>query len=559
MTLCVTIARTRHKRTIEEHRKVAEAGATLAELRLDYIGGTVNLTRLLGDRPTPVVITCRRPEDGGRWQKTEEERQMLLRTAIASGVEYVDLEFDIASRIPRYGRTKRIISLHNFEETPDDLETIHRELAALDADIVKIACLVNSWNDVKRLIDLMQNADVPTIAIAMGDMGVVTRVFAPRWGAPFTYCVYSSERKVAPGQLTFDQMREIYRVETIDGDTEIFGVIADPVGHSYSPLIHNAAFAEQGINARYIPFRVPAEDLGRFLQWCPEAGVRGLSVTIPHKEAVVQYLSQAEQAVSLIGAVNTVVFDDQYQLVGYNTDYRAAMDSLTIGLRNQGRPTDNPFAGRSALLLGAGGVCRAIASGLRSRNVTTYISSRTAERADELAKAFNATSVSWDQRHNCGVDMLINGTPVGMFPEVDETPYSPDNWNSRMLVFDTVYNPEQTLLLKQARAVGCPAISGMEMFIRQAAYQYKLFTRQDAPVEVMINTLRRAISPINYRDLPQERDAQTEEIIASVEANSDAPAVSNLSESNDAELAAVRAADTKIESTNDDTGEANRT
>lgn len=505
--ICVTIARTRHKHTINEHQRLANEGAELVELRLDYIGRkSIDLTKLIKERPTPVVVTCRRKEDGGRWNRSEDERMMLLRSAIAMGVEYVDLEFDVAVKIPRYGKTKRIVSLHNFEGTPDDLEDIHRELAAMDADIVKIATYANSFEDVKRMLDLMANAKVPTIGISMGETGTLTRILASRYNAPFTYCVYDSERRVAPGQLSFHQMKNVYRVDTIDTNTMLFGVVADPVAHSYSPLIHNAAFAHENLNARYIPFRVAPEDLREFLEWCPANGVRGLSVTIPHKETIMPFLNRAETAAQEIGAVNTIVFDTDGQLLGFNTDYRAAMDCLNEAMKLR-TANPEPFKGMQALLMGAGGVSRAIGYGLRNRGAAVFISSRDMQRSERLAAQFNATPLPWNSRYEIRPGILVNGTPVGMFPDLDSTPYDVKDLDGRTVVFDTVYNPEQTLLLKMARAADCQTISGIEMFIRQAAYQYKLFTGKDAPYKEMVRVLRKAISPINYMDLPEEDES----------------------------------------------------
>jgi 3-dehydroquinate dehydratase/shikimate dehydrogenase len=300
--LCVTVARTRHKHTIQEHLDVAAEGAKLVELRLDYIARSIDLSRLLKNRPTPVVVTCRRKEDGGRWERSEEDRLMLLRQTIAQGVDYVDLEEDTAVKIPRYGKTKRIVSLNNFEGTPDDLEAIHQRLSKLDADIVKIAVKANSFADAARVIELMKNAKVPTIGIAMGDYGSLTRILGPRYGAPFTYCVFNPDRRVAPGQLSFHDMKHVFRVETITRKTKLFGVVADPVAHSYSPLIHNAAFESNGLDFRYLPFRVAAEDIAPFLRWCQQEEIGGLSVTIPHKQSVLPLLTQAEAAAQGIGA-----------------------------------------------------------------------------------------------------------------------------------------------------------------------------------------------------------------------------------------------------------------
>lgn len=266
--LCVTIGRTRHKAMIAEYQHLAEQGADLVEMRLDFIGRHIDLSRLLAKRPCPVVITCRRREDGGRWEKPETERLMILRSVIASGVDFVDLEEDIAGSIPRYGSTKRIVSLHNFEETPQELDAIHARLASLDADVVKIATMANSFADCIRMLDLVKRATIPTIGLCMGDIGVITRIMALYYGAPFTYTTMSAERKIAPGQITFETMRDRYRPQEITDETRLFGVVADPVAHSLSPLIHNAAFQHDKLDCRYIPFRVPAEDLSLFLEWC---------------------------------------------------------------------------------------------------------------------------------------------------------------------------------------------------------------------------------------------------------------------------------------------------
>src|ERR1041384_2723686 len=168
--ICVSIGRGRHRHVIAEHKHLVEQGAQLVELRLDYINGQINLKRVLPDRPGPVIITIRRAQDGGKYGGKEEDRLMLLRTAIAEGVEYIDLEEDIAGSIPRYGKTKRIVSLHDFRKTPDNLEEIHARLSTLDADIVKISTLADHPHDNLRILRLVKESEIPTVGICMGDM-----------------------------------------------------------------------------------------------------------------------------------------------------------------------------------------------------------------------------------------------------------------------------------------------------------------------------------------------------------------------------------------------------
>jgi 3-dehydroquinate dehydratase / shikimate dehydrogenase len=494
--ICVSIGRSRHKHLLAEYHELVKRGAKLVELRLDYVASRLNLQRLLKDRPCPVVITCRREADGGKFSGSEEARQMVLREAIALQAEYVDLEDDVADRIPRYGKSKRIISYHNFRHTPDNLDEIYNRLAQLDADVVKITTMAHNPHDNVRMLEMVKQAQLPTVGMCMGDIGTPSRILMARYGAPFTYATFHHERALAPGQLAFDQMTEVYRYESINADTEVYGVIADPIAHSLSPHIHNAALADRGINAVYVPFRVPVDALSQFIKDVPKLGVKGLSVTIPHKETVARHVTKVTPAVKGIKAANTLVFRDG-DVLGCNTDCTAAMGSLEDAMG--GIVGDkSPLSEKRVLLLGAGGVSRAIAFGLKQRSARTIIASRTRDRADKLAAEFNAKAVDWNARHTVPADVVVNGTPIGMHPNVDETPYNRSYLKPSMLVFDTVYNPESTLLIKEARSHGCHTVTGVEMFVRQAGLQFNLFTGKEPPLEVMRATLKRVTGPVKY-------------------------------------------------------------
>jgi 3-dehydroquinate dehydratase / shikimate dehydrogenase len=488
--ICVSIGRGRHKQMIAEHQHLASQGAQLVELRLDYIRRNVSLKRLLQGRPCPVVMACRREQDGGRWTGSENARQILLRSAIVEGTDYIDLEEDIANDIQRYGETKRIISYHNFQELPNNLEELHQRMCDQDADIVKIAAMAHHPKDNLRMLRLIRNSPVPTVGICMGDIGIPTRILAGKFGAPFTYATFHHERTLAPGQLSYRQMSDIYGYDRIGPDTEVYGVVADPIGHSLSPLIHNAAFQELEQNKVYVPFRVPEEYLDEFCDSCEELGIKGLSVTIPHKQAIMSYVSNIEGAARDIGAVNTILFRDG-ERQGYNTDYHAAMESIFEGIgESEGQ---NPLAGRLVLVLGAGGVARAIAYGLKQRDADVVIANRTESRAKELSQHLNCRWVEWSARHSIKAGLLVNCTPMGMHPHVDESPFHRHYLRRQMVVFDTVYNPEQTLLIKQAREQGCRTVTGVDMFVRQAAMQFELFTQQSPPIPMMLEQVRSAI------------------------------------------------------------------
>jgi 3-dehydroquinate dehydratase/shikimate dehydrogenase len=493
--ICVSIGRGRHRHMIAEHRFLAEAGIRLVELRVDYIQAPVQIKRLLRDRPCPVIVTCRRGSEGGRWAGSEEARRLVLRTAIVEGADYVDLEDDIAGSIPRYGSTKRIVSHHDFTRTPADLTLLHKRLAGMDADVVKIAALANHPLDNLRMLEMVHAGRCPTIGICMGEIGVPTRILSGRAGSPFTFATFTEDRLLAPGQIGWRQMRDVYRYDAINSRTRIYGVVADPVGHSLSPIVHNAALAAAGIDAVYLPFRVPAEHLDEFLVSAGRWPLAGLSVTIPHKETVLRHCAVEDEFVRSIRAANTLTFSPQ-GIAAHNTDATAAVESLEAALRDQ----ESTFDGggdrvRTALVLGAGGAARALAFGLRQRNVDVTVAARTVERARKIAADVGCKAVDWVQRYRFEYDCIVNATPVGMHPNVDEAPYDAEHLRPYMVVFDTVYNPESTLLVKTAREIGCRTVTGVDMFVRQAAIQFRIWHGRDPDLQVMRDALKRSTAP----------------------------------------------------------------
>lgn len=495
--ICVTIGRGRHASLIEEWKAAAAAGAELVELRIDCLRREPELKRIFAERPTPVVFTIRRGADGGLWRGNEDKRQQLIREAIVLGVEYIDLEMDIASKIRRFGKTKRIVSYHNMKGTPEDISDIAEQCDEMDADVVKVAMLAQSVADASRVLELGKSAAVPTIPIAMGDLGTFTRILGAKFGAPFTYAGFNPERMFAPGMLHYPVLKRDYCYDDINADTEVYAVIGDPIEQSLSPAIHNPAYRELGLNKVMVPLLIPGNDLINSLKALEWLGIKGMSVTIPHKEAIVALLNSKDGAVERTLSCNTVVIEGD-KWVGHNTDYRAAIDSLENAL---GGRTDNedtsPLLDKQVLILGAGGVARSIAFGLQRRGAVITITNRHDERATNLAEEVGGRTVTWSSRASQVPDIMINCTPVGMHPDVDDTPVPPGAFSKTgMIVFDTVYHPENTMFLKLARERGCETITGVEMFVQQAAHQFKLYTGREAPLETMRLALKRKLGQV---------------------------------------------------------------
>ncbi|MCC6419542.1 MAG: shikimate dehydrogenase [Gemmataceae bacterium] len=497
--ICVVIGRTRHKMMQIEIQEAAKRGARLIELRLDFLAKAPDFKRLLADKPCPMIATVRRPQDGGRWGGTEDERLTLLRQAIVAGFDWVDLETDMIDSVRRFGKVKRIVSYHNLRETPADLEEIYARMCKQDADLVKMAVAAQEPFDNLRVLDLLKKAPRPTVALCMGDLGTPSRVLGGRHGAPFTYAAFNKERGVAPGIVSFDEMTSLYRYPQIDAQTTVYGVIGDPIGHSLSPLIHNKTMHKLGINGIYLPFRVPRGSLAAFLKAFDQIGVRGYSVTIPHKEAAAVVASRHGPLVEQTQAANTLMrVEDGWE--AYNTDTQAALESLQANLPPTPDGTPSSLGTRSVLILGAGGVARAIAHGLKGHVGTLTITNRTAERAVKLAEEVSCRTVDWGARHSVLCDLLINCTSVGMYPDMDETPVHHSFLRPGLMVFETIYTPETTLLVKEARARGCHVLTGIDMFVRQAALQFQLFTGREPPLELMRGIVKRALSPVAIRE-----------------------------------------------------------
>jgi 3-dehydroquinate dehydratase / shikimate dehydrogenase len=496
--ICVVIGRTRHKMVQAEIHEAHRQGAELIEIRLDWLRMAPDFKRLLAEKPCPLIATCRRFEDGGKKQWNETSRQMLLRQAIVAGFDWVDLETDVADTIRRFKDVKRIISYHNLREVPADLEAIHARMCQQDADIVKVAVRALKPTDNLRVLALLKNPPKPTVALCMGDQGMPARVLSAKYGAPFTYAAFNKDRTLAPGMPNFDELRDVYHYPAIDAATQVYGVLGDPVAHSLSPLVHNSALRAAGLNAVYVPFRVPRGDLAGFLRSFEELPVSGYSVTIPHKETAAALAKDKAPSVKVTGAANTLVRDDG-GFVAYNTDFEGV---LAVFREHMPSATASPVQGKLIMVLGAGGVARSVAFACQREGAVVTIVNRTADRARELAEEVGCKCADWGARHQILSDIVVNCTSVGMHPNVDQSPLSRDCLKESMTVFDTVYTPESTLLIKEARDQGCRVITGVELFVRQAALQFQLFTGKEPPLQQMQATLRRGLSPVTSKPEP---------------------------------------------------------
>ena len=474
--LCVSLMPETTEEALASLDRVA-GRADLAEIRLDAMQ-TFDLDRLLAAPPCPIIVTFRPAREGGLYHGPEDDRLQTLRRAARLGARYIDVEHDAVHGLGDVPPERVIVSYHNFDSTPEDLAGLHYRMAQSGAGTVKVAVTARHILDTVPVLRLLQGATVPTVALSMGERGVLTRILAPKFGALFTYAADDTGPEAAPGQLTLDRMRTLYRADRLGPSTEVYGVVADPVGHSLSPQIHNAAFAETACDAVYLPLWVEG-DPAAFVRAMQEFAVGGYSVTIPHKQTVMAAADEIEPLARRIGAVNTLQRRAGGRMFATNTDWTAGLSAIEAVVG------EGWLQGRRALQLGAGGVGRAMAFGLVERGARLTLADLDAERAEALAGELGAETCPADTVADVPCDLLLNCTPVGMHPKTDASPVPRGMLREGMVVYDAVYNPAETRLLREAREAGCRTVSGLDHFVRQAVEQFELWTGRPAPVERM--------------------------------------------------------------------------
>ena len=471
------------KSMLEQLRRAARATRTI-ELRLDWLSSDREIDRFLGNveagrsarKGVTLIATCRRRTAGGRYDGTIATQLIHLADAIRSGCAWYDLEIETARQCPSelidvlLGEGRQLTSAHFFRRMPKNLSRIAAELRRGRSDAIKIAAHCDSLAESRKLLDFARTQR-NIVAIPMGDVALPARILALREKNSFAYAPV--ENATAPGQVSLAEINGIYRAHRLDPRTRVYGVIGNPVGHSLSPVLQNAGFLARRTNAVYVRFLV--RDLRDFVRSIEPLGVRGFSVTLPHKEGILRHLDGCDPLAARIGAVNTVVVRGGGKLYGYNTDYVGVLQAIEkrISLR-----------GSRVLIVGAGGAARAVAFALAQAGAAVCVTARRPLRASALARTVGGEAIARDRVRGEFFDAIVNATPVGMHPEVGKSPLDARELNCR-LVFDTIYRPRMTKLLELAARRGIETVSGVEMFVAQGAAQWEIWTGERAPVEPM--------------------------------------------------------------------------
>jgi 3-dehydroquinate dehydratase/shikimate dehydrogenase len=469
--IAITVGCETTQKTIQELERAQEK-SELVEVRIDFVEDIDknNLKKLLGCIKGPVIVTNRSKSEGGRFQGSEEERITLLKEAVRLGADFIDIELGsgrVGELLDEREKTAIICSYHNFEEVPGNIGEIYHKLAAIKADIIKIACMGNSFSDNRIVFDLIERAREEKreiIASVMGKYGRISRILSVPSGAFLTYASLGEE--FAPGQVHVDELFFIKKTDRITQETGLFVLIGDPVGHSVSSAMHNAAFGKAGLDCFYFPMKVGQNDLGDTIEMVRELDIKGLNVTLPHKSSVIPFLDEVDRVAERIGAVNTIV-NDGGRLKGYNTDSTGFITSIEKFTQ---------IRDKSFVLAGAGGAARAIAFGILDQGGGLTVLDRRPERAKELAESLGCGYGGLENLDFVEADVLVNATSVGMEPGVGKSIATGEQLRNFGLVYDAVYNPRETELLERAKEAGCRTAGGLGMLVNQGATSFELWT-----------------------------------------------------------------------------------
>lgn len=468
------------------------------EFRLDYLSkpglALPKIKAFFEMQPQAVVIaTCRRTASGGKFRGSVASQLELLSKAAAAGCQLLDVELQTAVKCKGEqlqklrSKAALVLSFHDFHATKKLDETLER-MRHYPADFYKVVSTATTLSDNVTMMKFLEKESDrhALVGLCMGEQGIISRLLAVRAGSAFTFAAVSPGEQTAPGQVTAQELRNVYRIEQMDAATRVYGVAGDPIAHSLSPTIMNTAMRRENVNAVYLALH--AKTLKDLLTCVREIPIHGLSITMPYKEAILQHLDNTDSHTTKIGACNTVVRAQDGKLYGFNTDTAGVVRPLEqrLGLE-----------GARVLVLGAGGAARAAVFGLKERGSEVFILNRTPAPAQKLARQAKARTIKRPDLRKLAFDVIVNATPVGMTNN-RESPLNENEINAKY-VFDMVYDPAETRFLKAAKARGAQIIPGIEMFVHQAARQFEIWTGKPAPWDDMLRVVTIAL---------QEREAK---------------------------------------------------
>jgi 3-dehydroquinate dehydratase/shikimate dehydrogenase len=480
--ICISIAQESRRFALADLLN-ASRQCDLVEVRLDRFGKAPDVRELLAARPKPVIVSCRRPRDGGQWDGNEEERLALLRQCIIDKADYVEIELDVADQIRPFPPAKRVIAYTNREETPADIAAIYAEAQTKKPDVIKLTTLARTPEEAWPLVQILARPAVPTVVVGLGKPGVMLSVLGAKIGAPWTYAALERGMETYPDQPTVADLETVYHYRAIHRSTRLIGVtgFGEPERATVAAL--NAAFAHLDLPARCLPMGVGSMRL--FRKVIEAVKLAGAVIDAEHRRAILEVATEREPSAARAQAADLILHKDN-RWHAYDTHLPATLAALEAAVRSRS-PSDDPLRGRVVLIVGTGSLAQALARELKQRGCALVIVSHDRNAAHQLAQELGCRYAQFEALYTTLHEVLIvcdEEKPPGKAREGDAG-IRPGYLKPGMTVLDLTAGPHKSPLMREAELRGCAVVAPAQCWLEQVALQARLLTGKDVPPQLL--------------------------------------------------------------------------
>jgi 3-dehydroquinate dehydratase / shikimate dehydrogenase len=487
--ICISIAQESRRMALADMLNAAPQ-CDLLEVRLDRFAKAPDIGELLTHKPKPIILSCRRRQDGGAWEGSEAERLALLRQCIVSKGDYVEIELDVADQIRPFPPAKRVISYTNFGETPRDITDIYAEARTKHPDVIKLVTLARTPEEAWPLLQILSKPALPTVVVGLGKPGIMLSVLGKKIGSPWTYAALEKGMETYPGQPTVRELNEAYHYPAIGRTTRLIGVTGFSPREYLTLALLNAVLAHHGLPTRCLPLGVGSVPL--FRKVMDAVHLAGVVVDAEHQNVFLGIATELEPAAQEAKVVDLLLPEGK-NWRGYNTLGPAAVSALEANLR-AGSSAAEPLQGRMIMIVGANATARAIGRDIQRHGGLLTLASHQRNAVQQLAQELQCRHVQFEALYTTPHDILVvcdDESPEGIAKKSSgKSGIHAGYLRHGMTVMDLTGAGGPTALLREAEMRGCKVIAPKQALFGQVAAQAELLTRKQTPMEVLERTVR---------------------------------------------------------------------
>jgi 3-dehydroquinate dehydratase/shikimate dehydrogenase len=490
--ICISIAQESRRLALADMVNAAKQ-CDLIEVRLDRFAKAPEVGELVANKPKPVIFSCRRRQDGGEWEGSEEERLALLRQCIISKADYVEIEMDVADQIRKFPPAKRVISYTNFQETPADIADIYAEMQSKNPDVIKLVTLARTPEEAWPLVQILAKPALPTVVVGLGKPGLMLTVLGRKIGAPFTYAALEHGMEAYPGQPSVADLEKIYHYQAIGRSTRLIGVTGFGEQEVATVAVLNGALAHLGLAARCLPLQVGSMRV--FRKVIDAVKLASVVVDSQHREAILEIASELQPEAAEAGGADLVVHQkDKWH--GHHVLGRVAAVALEAAVPGTSTQ-ERPLADRPVMIVGANATARALAFAVKERGAAVIVASRDRDKAHELAKAVEGRHIQFEALYSTMHDILAvcseEKQPVASKARSEKMAIHAAELKPGMTVMDLTSMPRKSPLLREAEARRCHVVSPRRVLLEQLFEQVRLISGKEVPREKLAAILAEVV------------------------------------------------------------------